>query len=148
MWGLGTTQIVILRTFRPIILQTNCGKLIFGKTLHSFDILASHFFGKMIFWHNNTLAKWYFGKMALWQNNTLAKLYLGTMILWQSSTLANWYFGKMIAWDTRWPLSKQTHCSKQTILHIGSRKRLQIWMPEKPPIQRSLIFTGARIMCY
>ena len=65
--------------------------------------------------------------MALWQNNTLAKLYLGTMILWQSSTLANWYFGKMIAWDTRWPLSKQTHCSKQTILQIGSRNRHNLY---------------------
>ena len=32
----------------------------------------------------------------------------------------------MIAWDTRWPLSKQTHCSKQTILHIGSRKNCRL----------------------
>ena len=67
------------------------------------------------------LASPYLGKTILLQNEIVAKQDFGTMILWQSNTLANWYFGKMIAWDTRWPLSKQTHCSKQTILHIGSR---------------------------
>ena len=43
------------------------------------------------------------------------------MILWQNNTLAEQYIGKMISWETHWPLPKQTHCSKQTILQIGSR---------------------------
>ena len=98
MWGLGTTRIVMLRSFRPIILQTNCGKLIFGK-------IQLWYFGITIFWPNDILAKWYVGKMMLWQNDILAK----------------WHFGKMISLDTRWPLSKQTHWSKQTVLQIGSR---------------------------
>ena len=103
MWGLGTTQIVIWRTFRPIILQANCGKLIFGKN-------QLWYFGITIFWQNNTLAKWYFSKTILWQNGILAKWYRDKTILWQNGF-----------WDTHWPLSKQTHCSKQTILQIGSR---------------------------
>ena len=62
--------------------------------------LASPYFGK-----NNTFAKWYFGKIILWQNDIVAKQ----------------YFGKIVSWDTHWPLSKQTHCSKQTILQICSQ---------------------------
>ena len=73
------------------------------------------------------LASPYLGKTILLQNEIVAKQDFGTMILWQSNTLANWYFGKMIAWDTRWPLSKQTHCSKQTILQIGSRNRHNLY---------------------
>ena len=84
--------------------------------------LASPYFGK-----NNTLAKWYFGKMILWQNNTLAKWYFGKIILWQNDIVAKQYFGKIISWDTHWPLSKQTHCSKQTILQIGSRNRHNLY---------------------
>ena len=87
----------------------------------SFDILASRYFGQMIFWQNNAFATWYFGNMILWQNNTLAKWYVGKMMLWQNDILATWHFGKMISLDTRWPLSKQTHCSKQTVLQFGSR---------------------------
>ena len=52
----------------------------------------------------------------------MAKQYFGNMIFWQTDILAKSYFGKMISWDTRWPLSKQARCSKQTILQIGSRK--------------------------
>ena len=82
---------------------------------------GKQYFGKMICWQNDALAKWYFGNMILWQNNTLAKWYVGKMMLWQNDILAKWHFGKMISLDTRWPLSKQTHCSKQTVLQIGSR---------------------------
>ena len=121
MWGLGTTQIVILRTFRPIILQTNSGKRIFGKT--QLDHWASQYFGKFVFGQNNILATWYFGKMILWQNDIVAKQDFCNMIiiLWQNDFVAKQYVGKIISWDTHWPLSKQTHCSKQTILQICSR---------------------------
>ena len=62
----------------------------------------------------------------VWQNDIVAnhsleKWYFGNMIFWQSNTLAKWHFGNMISWDTHWPLCKQSHCSKQTILQIGSR---------------------------
>ena len=53
----------------------------------------------------------------------MAKQDFGKMIiiLWQNDIVARQYFGKIISWDAHWPLSKQTHCSKQTILQIGSR---------------------------
>ena len=62
----------------------------------------------------------------VWQNDivanhSLAKWYFDNMIFWQSNTLATWHFGNMISWDTHWPLSKQSHCSKQTILQTISR---------------------------
>ena len=60
--------------------------------------------------------------MIFWQNDIVAKQCFGKTILWQNDILAKSYFGKMISWDTRWPLSKQARCSKQTILQIGSRK--------------------------
>ena len=67
MWGLGTTQIVILRTFRPIILQTNLQT----------DIWHNSAFSALIIWHHDILGK------LCWQNNTLAKT-----ILWQNDILA------------------------------------------------------------
>ena len=63
MWGLGTTQIVILRTFRPIILQTNLQT----------DIWHNSAFSALIIWHHNILGKLYFGKTLLWQHDILAK---------------------------------------------------------------------------
>ena len=169
MWGLGTTQIVILRTFRPIILRTNCGKLILGKTqlwyfsitiFWQIDSLAKHYF---ILWQNDILAKWYCGKTILWQHDILAKGYFGKAMLWQNDIMAKqyfWqndiltkqYFGKAILWQNntsaKWYLG--IHTGRFPNKHTVQSKRFcklvrdiaANWMAEKPPIQRSLIFTG------
>ena len=154
MWGVGTTQIVILRTFRLIILQANCGKLIFGKTqLWSFGITI---FWESKFWQNNTLATWYFGKIIFWQNDTAAKQYFGKMILWQNNTLAKSYLGIHIGrFPNKHPVQSKRFC--KSVHEIAT-----VWMAEEPPIQRFCIFTGktkqehheangppgTRIMCY
>ena len=72
------------------------------------------------------LASPYLGKTILLQNEIVAKQYFGKMIFWQNDTLAKQYFGKMTSWDTHRLLSKPTHCSKQTILQIGSRKKRKL----------------------
>ena len=83
---------------------------------------------KWYFWQHDFVAKWCFGKMIFWQHDFVAKQYFGKMICWQNDALAKWYFGKMTLWQNDylwihgWPLSKQTHCSKQTVLQIGFKK--------------------------
>ena len=92
--GFGDDPGCYFANFRPIILQTNGGKLL------------------------PYLAKLRFGISILWQHDILA------IILWQKNAMAKWYFGKMISWDTRCPFSKKhikTQCSKRTGLQIGSR---------------------------
>jgi len=100
--------------------------------------------------------------MILWQNKTLEKGYFGKIILWQNNIVAKQYFGKIISWDTHWPLSKQTHCSKQTILQTGSRhsRSLNGRRTANPKafdlhrknhsknIMKQTDPPGARIMCY
>ena len=87
-------------------------------------------------WHHHILAKQYFCKMKLWQNNTLAKWYFGKMILWQSNTLAKWHLGiHTVCFPNQHTVQSKRFCK---LVHEKNAN----WMPEKPPIQRSLIFTG------
>ena len=74
--------------------------------------------------------------MTLWQNNTLAKWYFGKAILWQNDILAKWHLGIHAG---RFP-NKHTVQSKR-FCKLDHEKTAN-WMPEKPPIQRSLTFTG------
>ena len=82
------------------------------------------------------IRKWYCGKTILWQNDILAKSYFGKMILWQNNILAKSYLGIHTG---RFP-NKHTVQSKRFCKLV--RDIAANWMAEKPPIQRSLIFTG------